>query len=190
MSGALQRTCCPMKPRGRGGSGGPLHSVVRSRWRVATGPLAAFAALLALPPHARAQAVKTLVSNTGQTNDASVAHVVGTVRCSKFSEAQRFTTDDNEGGNSLSSIQNYLKDYAGIDGTWVNTYSANASDNPGSSRYTLINPRLAMSGSLNTFNARSNATLEKVKQYLVVVKTASRSLQIGLRVNDKFPGQV
>ena len=61
---------------------------------------------------------------------------------------------------------------------------------PGSSRYTLINPRLAISGSFNTSSAWSNATLEKVKQYFVVVKTTSRSLQIGLRVNDKLPGQI
>lgn len=76
---------------------------------------------------------KPFGSNTGQTHDASVAHVVGTVGCSKFSKAQRFTTDDNEGGNSLSSIQNYFKDYAGIDETRVSTYSADASGNPDAS---------------------------------------------------------
>ena len=90
----------------------------------------------------------------------------------------------------MSSIQNYFKDYAGIDETRVGTNSADASGNPGSSSDTLINPCLAMSGGLNTSSAWSNATLEKVKQYFVVVKTTSRSLQIGLRVNHKLPGQI
>ena len=145
---------------------------------------------LTLPPHAAAQTVTTLVSNPKQTHGASVTHVVGAVGCSQFSQTQRFTTDDNEGGDTVFSVQVHIKEYAGIDEVNVRICSADASDKPRRSFYALTNPCLVMGGSLNPFNARSNATLEKVRHCFVVVKTTSRSLQIGLRVNYEFPGQV
>ena len=159
-----------------------------SGWR--QGPSRCSPRSLVPPTYGRVQTVKTLVGNAKQTHGASVAHVVGAVGGSKFSQAQRFTASNNEGGDTSFAVQVHIKEYTGIDEVNARTYSADASDKPRNSFYALTNPCLGMGGSLNTFNARSNATFVKAKQSFVAMKTTSRSLQIGLRVNDEFPGQV
>ena len=182
-----QRACRLMRPRDRAGSGGRCALPLAGGDRA---PRGVRRTAQLRPRTLRRRRSRTLVSNTKQTHDASVAHVVGAVGCSQFSQAQRLITSDNKGGDTSFSVQVHIKEYAGIDEVNVRICSADASDKLRSSFYALTNPCLGMGGSFNTSSAWSNATLEKVEQYFVVVKTTSRSLQIGLRVNDKPPSQV
>ena len=186
--GQRSPACVPRAEAAPPSLAGPALCAPVGGWR--QGPSRCSPHSLVLPPHAQAQTVKTLVTNAKQTHVASAAHVVGAIGGSQFSRAQRYTASNNEGGDTLFTVQVHIKEYTGIDEVNARTYSADASDKPRNSFYALTNPCLVMGGSLNTFNARSNATFVKAKQSFVAMKTTSRSLQIGLRVNDEFPGQI
>ena len=187
LASALQHTCRVMRRRNRTGPDRGCTALCApvSGWR--RGPSSCSPRSLTLPPHAAAQTVTTLVSNPKQTHGASVAHVVGAVGCSPFSQAQRFTTGDNKGGDSSFSVQVRVKEYAGTDEASVRTCSPVAFDNPHNSFCRPTNRCLAVGGSLNTSNARSNATLEIGRQCFLVAGATSRSRPTGLRVNGELP---
>ena len=120
-----------------------------------------------------------LVSNTGQTTTTAAGLAVGSSLGNKHSQAQQFTTGDNEDEYTLSSVQIYIKDFGGSDAARVSIYEADSSGKPSGSLYPLMNPGSVSNNSLNTFTAPANATLEKETKYLVVAEATSGSYQIG-----------
>ena len=120
-----------------------------------------------------------LVSNTGQTTTAAAGLAVGSSLGNKYSQAQQFTTGDNEDGYTLSSVQIYIRDFGGSDAARVSIYEADSSGKPSGSLYPLMNPGSVSNNSLNTFTAPANATLAKETKYLVVAEATSGSYQIG-----------
>ena len=120
-----------------------------------------------------------LVSNTGQTTTAAAGLAVGSSLGNKYSQAQQFTTGDNEDGYTLSSVQIYIRDFGGSDAARVTVYEADSSGKPSGSLYPLMNPGSVSNNSLNTFTAPANATLAKETKYLVVAEATSGSYQIG-----------
>ena len=120
-----------------------------------------------------------LVSNTGQTTTTAAGLAVGPSSGNKYSQAQQFTTGDNEDGYTLSSVQIYIRDFGGSDAARVSIYEADSSGKPSGSLYPLMNPGSVSNNSLNTFTAPANATLAKETKYLVVAEATSGSYQIG-----------
>ena len=120
-----------------------------------------------------------LVSNTGQTTTAAAGLAVGSSLGNKYSQAQQFTTGDNEDAYTLSSVQIYIRDFGGSDAARVSIYEADSSGKPSGSLYPLMNPGSVSNNSLNTFTAPANATLAKETKYLVVAEATSGSYQIG-----------
>ena len=121
----------------------------------------------------------TLVSNTGQTTSTATGLLVGTSMGNKYSQAQQFTTGDNEDGYTLSTVQIYIREFAGSDAAKISIYEANSSGNPNSSLYQLTNPSQIANNRLNTFTAPANVTLAKETKYLVVAEATSGSFEIG-----------
>ena len=132
--------------------------------------LLAFAAFLALPLQAQAQTIQTLVSNTGQTGNFSLA--VGVSGSNTFAQALGFTTGDNTNGYTLSSVEvSFNASFDSTDEVRVSIYGADASGKPGSSLHVLANPSsIPDAVQINSFNAPANATLAKETVYFVVVE--------------------
>ena len=130
------------------------------------------------PQIAQAAGDVTLVSNTGTATDPNFNLLVGSSSGNKYSQAQQFTTGDNEDGYTLSSIQIYIKEFGGSDAARISIYEADSSGKPDSSLYQLTNPSPFANSSLNTFTAPANATLAKETKYLVVAEATSGSYQI------------
>ena len=120
-----------------------------------------------------------LVSNTGKATDPNFNLLVGSSSGNKYSQAQQFTTGDNEDEYTLSSVQIYIKDFGGSDAARVSIYEADSSGKPNSSLYQLTNPSPFANNSLNTFTAPANATLAKETKYLVVAEATSGLYKIG-----------
>ena len=119
-----------------------------------------------------------LVSNTGKATDPNYNVIVGSSSGNKFSQAQRFTTCDNEDGYTLSSVRIYIRNFAGSDAVRVSIYEADSSSLPDSSIYPLMNPGSIANDSFNTFTAPANATLAKETKYFVVAEAASGSFTV------------
>ena len=151
----------------------------------AAGLLVIFAALLAVSTAAQAQTVTTLVSNTGQQFNSGAGASVGITGSNHFSQALGFTTGDNADGYTLSSVQLSISQFGGSDAAKISIYSANASGNPDSSLYVLINPAPIVNDSLNTFTAPANATLENETKYFVVAEsTADGIFSVGVTASS------
>ena len=113
-----------------------------------------------------------LVSNTGQTSSGAAEVNAGETTYLAI-QAQGFTTGDNTGGYTLSSVRLGFASLFSTPAPKVSIYEADASGNPGSIRYTLTNPsRIARTG-FNTFTAPANATLEKETTYFVIAEATS-----------------
>ena len=162
-------------PAASGATGGRAAALTRSLRCAAAGLLLAFAALLALPLQAQAQTVETLVSNTGQGGSSGLN--VGVADPNKWSMAVGFTTGDNAGGYTLSSVQAVVS-LSGSDQVQVSIYGSDGSGNPGSSLYVLTNPASIVDSDLNTFTALANATLEQETKYFVVFEAPTGSVTI------------
>ena len=120
------------------------------------------------------RAVFVLVSNTGQ-NPSSSNFTVGTTGAFKYTQAQQFTTGDNDYGYVLSSVQVYIRQFGGSDAVRVSLYGTDASGNPDSSLHTLTNPAPIADDSFNTFTA--NASLASETNYVIVVEATAGSFQ-------------
>ena len=124
-----------------------------------------------------------LVSNTGQTSSGAVdvdadVDAGGTTFLSI--QAQGFTTGDNTGGYTLSSVRLGFASLFRTPAPRVSIYEADASGNPGSVRYTLTNPRRIARTGFNTFIAPANATLEKETTYFVLAEATSDVYRISV----------
>ena len=138
----------------------------------AAGFLVAVATFLVLPLQAQAQTVQTLVSNTGQSESSNLN--VGTSGSVQWSIALGFTTGDNTGGYTLSSVEVGIKqDFDGSDEARVSIYGADASGNPESSLHVLDNPASITNGELNTFTTSAYPYLIKETKYFVVVESVA-----------------
>ena len=141
------------------------------------GLLLVLCAGLLVPATALAQT--TLISNTGQTTDASVGIIVGTHLSNKFTQAQGFTTGSNSGGYALGSVQVYFRDFTLPDRVRVSIYSE-SSGLPDSSLAVLTNPASVPGSSLATFNAPANTpTLAADTSYFVVVEAVTSAFTVG-----------
>ena len=146
----------------------------------AAGFLVAVAAFLVLPLQAQAQTVQTLVSNTGQGGSSSLS--VGVQGSNKWSMAVGFTTGDNLGGYTLSSVQALVERSNNSSQLQVSIYGADTSGDPGSSLYVLDNPSPIVDDALNTFTAPTRPTLAKETQYFVVFEAPTGS--VGVEVTN------
>ena len=114
----------------------------------------------------------------GKATDPNYNVIVGSSSGDKFSQAQRFTTGDNEDGYTLSSVRIHIRNFAGSDAVRVSIYEADSSGLPDSSIYLLMNPGSIANDSFNTFTAPANATLEKETKYFIVAEAASGSFSV------------
>ena len=137
--------------------------------RLTAGFLLIFAALFAMVTQAQAA---TLISNTGQSTHAHGRANVGSSGDFHFSQAQKFTTGDNEYGYTLSRVVAVLEYSVWDMSPRVSIYTENGSGKPGSSLYTLSNPGTFGTGD-TIFTAPRNATLEKETRYFVVFEETS-----------------
>ena len=151
----------------------------RGRLRPLAAGLAAFAALLALPLQAEAQKT-TFVSNTGQSTNPDVRRVGPHGHLWQL-QAQEFSTGDNEGGYTLSTIQVRVDDFGSNSRPKVSIYTT-SSGNPGSSLYVLTNPATLNDDAINSFRAPANATLEKDTNYFVVFEELGSGSNVGYRL--------
>ena len=143
------------------------------------GLLVTVAALLALPLPAQAQKT-TFVSNTGQSTNPDVRRVGPHGHLWQL-QAQEFSTGDNEGGYTLSTIQVRADDFGSNSRPKVSIYTT-SSGNPGSSLYVLTNPATLNDDAINTFRAPANATLEKDTNYFVVFEELGSGSNVGYRL--------
>ena len=121
--------------------------------------LLAFAALLAAPQDARAQA--TYVSNLTTSS-------VNSLQFSMTLRAQTFTTGSNAPGYSLGSVELAV---AGVTGTFTLSaaiYSTNNSGLPNSQLHSLTAPGTISADSVLSFTAPANTTLAANTTYAVV----------------------
>ena len=121
----------------------------------------------------------TLVSNTRQATDLSDGILVGTVASDTYTQAQQFTTGDNEDGYTLSSVQIYIRSFIGSSRARVSIYGADSSGDPDSRLFRLTNPSPIANNSLNTFTAPANQTLAKETKYFVAIEATSDNFAIG-----------
>ena len=143
------------------------------------GLLVAVAALLALPLQVQAQKT-TFVSNTGQSTNPDVRRVGPHGHLWQL-QAQEFSTGDNEGGYTLSTIQVRVDDFGSNSRPKVSIYTT-SSGNPGSSLYVLTNPATLNDDAINSFRAPANATLEKDTNYFVVFEELGSGSNVGYRL--------
>ena len=128
---------------------------------VAAAFLVAFAALLPLPLQAEAQSV-VLVSNLGQNNGGGGGIYV-------LDQAQAFTTGDNTGGYTLTSVDIHIYGATGFDNLTV-SINSDSSGSPGASLGTLTNPGSVASDDIQAFTASgSGITLAKETTYFIVL---------------------
>ena len=147
--------------------------------RLAAAVLVAVAGLLALPLQAEAQKT-TFVSNTGQSTNPDVRRVGPHGHLWQL-QAQEFSTGDNEGGYTLSTIQVRVDDFGSNSRPKVSIYTT-SSGNPGSSLYVLTNPATLNDDAINSFRAPANATLEKDTNYFVVFEELGSGSNVGYRL--------
>ena len=167
-----------MHPRGQCDTGGDAGSNETARQRADPGQpgrvrvrslaaaraaavaiLLAVAALLALPLQAQSA---VLVSNLGQTNGS-----VGSL--GSFDQAQAFTTGNNNGGYTLTSVEIQTTDTPNLDRLTVSIRS-DSSGSPDASLGTLTNPASLPSDGLAAFTASgAGIDLEKETTYFVLV---------------------
>ena len=155
--------------RRRAGPGSLTPGALASRLPRLAVRLASFAllaALLAVPHGAEAQSEQTLVSNAGQAQGSY--NVVGSIAELRYTQAQKFTTGDNEDGYTLSAVRFRIWTYSS-DGAKVSIH-ADASGNPGRSLYVLTGPAPIANNGFNAFAAPPGATLEANTDYFVVVE--------------------
>ena len=134
-------------------------ALARSGRRAAAALLVALAALLALPLQAQSA---VLVSNLGQTNGS-----VGAL--GSFDQAQAFTTGDNNGGYTLTSVEIQTTATPNLDRLTVSIRS-DSSGSPDASLGTLTNPASLPSDGLAAFTASgAGIDLEKETTYFVLV---------------------
>ena len=126
-------------------------------------------AFLVLPPGPAHAQTTTLVSNLGQSGNASV-----TVRHNDFDIAAGFTTGDNDEGYTLSEVTAGIASTAGGAQPDVSIWTADSSGNPDSSLYMLTNPASFGNGQ-QTWTAPADATLEKETSYFVVFRALNGS---------------
>ena len=137
-------------------------------------PRAAALALLAVlatvaPEQAAAQAIRNLISNTGQTSSSASNVVLGI----------GFTT--GAGTYTLSSIRVDLRDQASSPTPEVRIYEDN-SGNPGTLVATMINPGAITENAVNTYTAPPNTPLSASTAYWVVTRNSAGSTGTGLKV--------
>ena len=150
------------------GSGGAL---ARSGQYVAAGVFLAFAALLALLPEAQAQTTIKMVSNG--TGSPSTSFLGVDVNGDYRELAQRFTSGSNPNGYTLSKAAIWftaLPTNANIT-NFVAAIYTNASNRPGTVKYTLTNPsgNFATNGRKD-FSAAADSTLDPGTKYWLVLK--------------------
>ena len=156
----------PRRPAGPGSlTPGALASRL-PRLAVRLASCALLAALLAVPHGAEAQSEQTLVSNAGQAQGSY--NVVGSIAELRYTQAQKFTTGDNEDGYTLSAVRFRIWTYSS-DGAKVSIH-ADASGNPGRSLYVLASPAPIANNGFNAFAAPPGATLEANTDYFVVIE--------------------
>ncbi|WP_420634233.1 choice-of-anchor R domain-containing protein [Candidatus Palauibacter sp.] len=135
---------------------------------LAAAALLALSGALALPATAQAQEI-ALVSNIGTigtgTSSLSVdGHLLA---------AQAFTVGADDGDYTLASIELPFTDReissANIGSLTVSVWSADSSNHPESSLYTLTNPSSIAANTTATFTAPVGSTLEAGMTYVVVV---------------------
>ena len=132
--------------------------------------LAALAVLATVAPEqAAAQAIRTLISNTGQTSSSASNVVLGI----------GFTT--GAGTYTLSSIRVDLRDQASSPTPEVRIYEDN-SGNPGTLVATMINPGAITENAVNTYTAPPNTSLSASTAYWVVTRNSAGSTGTGLKV--------
>ena len=158
-------------------AGGPARRPKGRPARVGAGALAALLCMallsVALPDRARAQTDTTLVSNLGQLFGGTT--LVGNVAGNTATQAQRFTTGGTIADSfTLSKAVINMGTQTGTLTLRVSIYSADASDNPGSSLYVLTNPASISQTANNTFTAPVGSTLTGGTDYFIVLeRTAS-----------------
>ena len=174
-------------PSVTGGPAGPGRSLLPSAGgasrrakglaRTGAGALAALLCMallsVALPDRARAQTDTTLVSNLGQLFGGTT--LVGNVADNTATQAQRFTTGGTIADSfTLSKAVINMGTQTGTLTLRVSIYSADVSDNPGSSLYVLTNPASISQTANNTFTAPVGSTLTGGTDYFIVLeRTAS-----------------
>ena len=166
-----------MQPCEQGDTGVDIES--NETAETAAGLLVAVAGLLALPLQAEAQKT-TFVSNTGQSTNPDVRRVGPHGHLWQL-QAQEFSTGDNEGGYTLSTIQVRVDDFGSNSRPKVSIYTT-SSGNPGSSLYVLTNPATLNDDAINSFRAPANATLEKDTNYFVVFEELGSGSNVGYRL--------
>ena len=107
------------------------------------------------------------MSNTGETIISSDEGVT-------FRSGQSFTTGNNSGGYSLSSVDLRLFSNPG-NGTVVVIRRNNTMNNPGDLVATLTNPASFTGGALNTFTAPANTQLTANTTYWLVVNDSGNN---------------
>ena len=120
-------------------------------------------------PEAPAQT--TLVSNTGKVTTGN--RIVN----SSFTQAQGFTTGNNDGGYTLTTIDVNIHQVASNTNPKVSIYSATSAGAPDSSLYVLTDPSNFSAG-IKTFTAPANASLDKETEYVLVFQKTSGSYQL------------
>ena len=143
----------------------------------AAGTLLAFAALLAPLPSA-AQTSITLISNTGQSDDA-------TGSLTTYDLVQAFTTGAHAGGYTLTGVD---INFGGVVGAPAGSILAvsiwtDASGIPGTSVGALTSPSTLTANTLNSFTT-SGINLAASTTYFVVVDSPGASAQSNLLYTD------
>ena len=156
------------RPAGPARLFGARRGLARSARALAAAALLALSGALALPATAVAQEI-ALVSNIGTigtgTSSLSVdGYLLG---------AQAFTVGADDGDYTLASIElpfrNREISSANIGSLNVSVWSADSSNHPESSLYTLTNPSSIAANTTATFTAPAVSTLEAGMTYVVVV---------------------
>ena len=147
-----------------------IHPVATLARRAAAGLLLALAALLGAPmlgagglAHA-----DTLVSNIGQTNSS-------TGDLSSFDHAQSFTTGDNSGGYTLTSVEIEFDEVANASVVYAVSVRTSNVGLPGSSIGSLTAPATLAANAVNTFTT-SGIALAANTTYFVLVDSSSGSV--------------
>ena len=126
--------------------------------------LVVLAGLIALPLQAQAPST-VLVSNLGQAAGGGGGIYT-------LDQAQAFTTGDNTGGYTLTSVDIHIYSANNFDHLTVSIHS-DSSGSPGGSLGTLTNPTSVASDDIQTFTASgSGITLAKETTYFIVLDAA------------------
>ena len=141
-------------PRNGRRRGGRRLTALAARWHVAAAMLlVAFAALSAMPAQAQNSTV-TLVRNINQAD----AGYSGDLQ--NYTHAQTFTTGDNAGGYTLSSIDVDFRDsVVAPSGIAFSLWSVNSDGEPSAKLVDLTNPSTIVAGAVNEFTAPSETKL-------------------------------